>query len=97
MGTDDDLFDAMCAIGDEAEQRGFPDLTLVLEFALDVYLNELGKRGEGRGDAPDGAVAALESSLRQMKVRQAVEPSDLPSLGWSMSSFPLARLYREAS
>lgn len=96
MVSDDDLFDALCALCEEADARGLPDLALVLEFALDVYLHEQGK-GAAAPAAPEAAPLVLERSMRQMQVQKATTPADLPSLGWSMSNFPLAALSRKAS
>lgn len=94
MIDEDAIFEDIRALSDEADEAGLFDVALVLEFALDVFLKETGR--DEAPAAPD-KVSILERSAMQMKVREQAAAHVLPQLGWSMSTFPLAKTASKAS
>lgn len=94
MDQEDSLFEDIRALCDEAEDLGFADVALVLEFALDVFLKEYGSDTPPK---PADAMQALTRAADTIATRRAAAPQHLPRLGWSMAAFPLAELDRKAS
>lgn len=95
MHQEDALFDDIRSLSDEADDLGLTDVALVLEFALDVYLKERELTRDAVHTLPKPDL--LERSAQRIEQRAKTAPHHLPRLSFSMTTFPLARVMREAS
>lgn len=94
MDNEDALFEDIRALCDDADSLGLEDVALVLEFALDVFLKET------EADAPPEPATSFEAltrSAQAIETRKEDAPQRMMRVGWSMSTFPLADMSRQAS
>lgn len=95
MTAEDAIFEDIRNLSDEAEALGLEDVAMVLEFALDVYLKE---RGLGREAQPVlSKIDTLEHSAERASLLADIASERLPKMSFSMTTFPLARVMRQAS
>lgn len=89
MTTQDALFEDMQALRDDAHGLGLTDVTLVLDFAMDVFRRETQKQ------AP--LQQPIQHTAKRLKSRYTPNADTSGGIGWSMSNFPMAQTYRDAS
>lgn len=97
MNQDDQFFDALYLLCQVAEELGYDDVVVSLEFALDVFLREREQiwrglrefRSRRSGPALSAAeIAAWRGIGEDLPERGGQGPVQV---GWSMSDFPLRR------